>query len=183
MNVYAWSGAPATVTEEKSTSHTLGVAISTDDSFSHLKADGSATLEFKTVRGGVQGNVVNATMWNYVNYRDNEVTCPFGGPATYHRVPTGLYELMPGINTYTGVVHFHQSGAPHNPPFRWYTENAKNVTYSVGVQFGPFGLSAQSGYGSSDQIEFNFTQFGRICGSNPNGPLVSAQVDTQSGPC
>jgi hypothetical protein len=97
----------------------------------------------------------------------------------YYRQPTSYYDLLTSDFTNTGTVRFKNCAA-HPAGTKWSTGNAKNVSYAAGVDIGPISLSAQSGYQSSQDIEYNFTQSGWICGTSASGPGHSKQVDSQA---
>ena len=61
----------------------------------------------------------------------------------------------------------------------WNTGNARNLTRSAGVSFPGISLTAQSGYGSSVDMRFNFTVSGYICGNSSLGPDSSSLVSAR----
>ena len=112
-----------------------------------------------------------------MNYRDHELLCHVGNK--YLRIPVGFYDLMTNDYTYTGIVHYAYCSTKVAGT-SWSTGSAKDASFSGGVSVGPISLSAQSGYGSSQDITYTYAHSGHICGNNSAGPLSSSLVDSQA---
>lgn len=173
LNVYAWSGAKGRVTQSSGVEHTLGVGVKASGS-SSWSASGTNTESFSA--SASQGNVVNSSVWNRVNYRDYGNTCSV---LTYRR-PVGFYDLL--SNDWAAVSHprFTGSCATKLKGAAWDTGSAKNRTYGTGMDIGPISVSAQSGYSARMNLHFDFDQKSRICGNSGAGLVESSEVETHA---
>lgn len=167
MNVYSVSGIPVTVTEGTSSSstHTMGVAALSGSS---LSASGTNSVTFAI--GSSQAGVADSTVNNRVNYRLWVNTCD---PKSYWK-PYSLYDFLTDWS-YAGHVNYSHC-SPKAAGNDWFTSTAADATYSAGVSFPGLSLSAQSGYSSSQRLDYNFNVAGMICGSNIQGPAQSSLV-------
>lgn len=172
LNVYAWSGAKGTVTQAAGVDHTLGVGVKV--SGGGWSGSGTSTESFGA--SASQGNVVNSSAWNRVNYRDYGNTCSV---VTYRR-PVGFYDLL--SNDWARVSHtrFTASCSTKLKGADWDTGSAKNRTYGTGMDIGPLNVSAQSGYTSKMNLHFDFTQRSRLCGNSDAGLVASSEVETHA---
>ena len=173
LNVYAWSGAKGKVTQSAGVDHTLGVGVKVSGQSSWGES-GTNTESFSA--SASQGNVVNSSAWNRVNYRDYGNTCSV---VTYRR-PVGFYDLL--SNDWAPVSHprFTASCSTKLKGADWDTGSAKNRTYATGMDIGPISVSAQSGYTARMNLHFDFTQKSRICGNSGEGLVASSEVETHA---
>lgn len=187
MNVYAFSGALGQVTEGSTSHHELGTAVDGDEDFHGLQAGGTWSVTFRTDTGvsvTTPRNVANSTIWNRVNYRDAEYVCESGiiSWTDYRRVPVSVFDYLTADWTYAGIVKRsdRRQCSRHTAGQTWRTTDARNVTYRAGVDIGPFSVSAQSGYGTSEELAYHFKRSGWVCGDSLEGPIHSAVLDTQA---
>jgi hypothetical protein len=171
LDVYGWSGATGTVTEDQGVDHTLGVGASSDG-FAHIKAAGTRTVSMQA--SASQDRVANASVWNRVNYRDLIFSC---GPD--QRRPVSHYDLLSNDWTRLSHVNHNASCSIKYPGASFTTKRAKNVTYSTGVDIGPANVSAQSGYGHGMELKFSFTKKSRLCGNSKDGLVQSSSLDAR----
>ncbi|MFI5623496.1 hypothetical protein ACIA03_08530 [Nocardioides sp. NPDC051685] len=173
VNVYGWSGAKVKVTEISGSDHTLGVAVSKSSGWSSY---GTSTKSFSA--GSSWSNLTNRGVRNRVNYRDYTSSCS----AWKYRRPVGYSDLLDSASPV--IAHKYHSGYCTRKVAgqEWHTGSAKNRTFGTGVDVGPINVSAQSGYGSSQDLFFNFTSETRFCGSNPDGLLSSSSVEGHDHP-
>jgi hypothetical protein len=171
MNVYSVSGIPVSVTEgtSVSSSHTLGVAAQVVGG--SLSVSGTDSVTFSV--GSTQTGVADSTVSNRVNYRLWANTCD---PKTYWK-PYSLYDFLTDWS-YSGHVNYSNCSAKAAGN-TWYTTNATDATYAVGVSLPGIGLSAQSGYGTSQRLVYNFHVPGQICGDYFEGPAKSSLVSAR----
>lgn len=164
---YSVTGIPVTVTEgtNNSTSHTLGIAVV--GTGGALSASGTQTVSWSTTM--TQPNAIDANMGNRVNYRQSTIMCG----STYWK-PYSFYDLLT-VYSYAGHVDYINC-SPHAKGASWTSSNATNATFAYGVALAGISLSAQSGYGTSAQLTYNFNVAGQMCGSLVAGPASSPLV-------
>jgi hypothetical protein len=121
-----------------------------------------------------QSGVADSTVSNRVNYRQQTVSCV--GGSTWWQY--SLYDMLTDFS-YSGHVNY-ATCSPRSAGTAWATSTAKNTTWSAGVSFPGIGASAQSGYGTSQQMTYHFTSSGSICGNSTSGPLSSSQVSAHA---
>jgi hypothetical protein len=100
--------------------------------------------------------------------------------------PTGLVAYARQYSWYAALSDFDRASHVNDSYCRqrfassyWETGTARNTTRSAGVSFPGIGLSAQSGYGSSVDMRFNFSVSGYICGNSSLGPDSSSLVSAK----
>jgi len=170
---YSISSIPVTVTEgtNGSTTHTLGIALVS--SGGGLSAAGTQTIS--TAHSGNQPGAVDANVGNRVNYQQTAILCY---PSLTYWKPYSIADLLT-VYTYAGHVDY-ATCYPHGKGSAWTTLTATNATFAYGVALTGISLSAQSGYGTSVLLTYNFNVAGQMCGSTVNGPtdspLVSARL-------
>jgi hypothetical protein len=82
-----------------------------------------------------------------------------------------------------GTSYEHPAGAPgaaHCEPessdAKFHKNSATAATFNVGFSVQGVGLMAQSGYTTSLQITFIYSQPGQICGTNNDAPEAAIAV-------
>lgn len=173
VNVYGWSGAKVKVTEINGSDHTLGVAVSKSSGWSSY---GTRTKSFSA--GASWSGLTNRGVRNRVNYRDYHSSCS----AWTYRRPVGYSDLLD--STSPVISHkYHSAYCTRKVAGQeWHTGSAKNQTFGTGVDVGPINVSAQSGYGSSQDLFFGFNSETRFCGNNSSGLLSSSSVEGHDHP-
>jgi hypothetical protein len=173
LNVYAWSGARGTVTQSNGVDHSLGIGIRNGNTGA-WKGSGSSTISLNSQ--GSQSRIVNSSVWNRVNYRDYIDQCA----QDTKRRPLSYYDML--SNDWAPVAHvkFTASCSIKLDGATWSTGSAKNKTYGAGVDLGPINVSAQSGYNSSMDLKFRFTQKSKLCGNSSLGLLDSSRLDARA---
>lgn len=173
VNAYSFSGAPVTVTEGNGTNNSFQGTLGVVDQW----PDGSVTL------GGTSGmswdhhasasGLVNADISNRVNYRERATACVTDTQYKQYSYYDFLTDIFnPGHNDFS-TCSVKKAG------ITWGTSTADNKTWSTGVSFPGIAVSAQSGYGSSTELSFDFTVKGYICGNSTSGPASSSQVSAK----
>lgn len=173
LNAYSFSGAKVTLEEGVSGSWSATLGVVAESSKGTLSGSGTVG---KTWGGHVsQSGIVDASISNRINYRAQMTSC-FPGRKW---LPYSVADLITDI-TYAPHVNYSASCYARVPGATWTTESARNATWSSGVSFPGISVSAQSGYGTSQKMSFNFTSNGRICGNNAQGPVSSSQVSARA---
>lgn len=179
MAVYGWKYAKATVRQSRGVNHTLG--IGGRGSGGHWSASGTKTLDMTRSATHTQNRVVNANVYNKVNYRDfRRGRSPYvhcGAPRTWRR-PMSQHAFF---TKFTRAHHPIYRGSC-NPVERGGNvdkDQGKNLTYGFGVDIGPISVSAQSGYSNSSQIYWRARRKSRICTPSRKGWLRAARVEVR----
>lgn len=171
LTVYAAGTIPATVESgiENSVSMTVGVVLQGSDGA--LSAAGTDSKSFSA--SGVQTGIADANVFNKVNYREQT----FGCSQTKWRVYNGFDVLT----EFTRATHveFNASCTARLRGATWATQSATAKTISGGVSFPGWSVSAQSGFGKSQKVTFNFNSAGVVCGNSDLGPLQSSRIDAR----
>jgi len=172
LNVYSEAGIPVTLKQgaSGSTSHTMGVAVELNGNWS---TSGTTTESYN--QSVTQNGVINSSVGNRVNYRQQFQMC-FPGSKWKQ------YSMYDWLTDFAQVAHVNTGNncSPKSAGSDWNTGSAKNVTYGAGVDLPAINVSAQSGYGSSQDMTFKFNVAGKICGNNSQGPIHSSQVDARN---
>lgn len=177
--IYGDGGVKGRIVQSTSSSHTLGIGVKYpgDTGFS---ASGTAT---KTSGFGYDSsyNVVDAAVQNKVYYRDYKQGCTTGTGATYtsqYEKPDGFYQAGPYYK-YAGHTNYTTCATGHAGHSYW-RSSSKNGQFSGGVELPGANLSAQSGYSSSQEVAYQFTKQGKLCGSGGkpwgSAPRMSART-------
>jgi hypothetical protein len=179
MNVYAWSGAMARVDQTlgAASSHTLGIAVRTPEGWG---ASGTSTRSISNGAGQEVTGVADAGIWNSWNYRDFYGRTTAGPINCIKVVPVSIYDIFNEPYTYAGHQNFSQACVRKSRGATLRKNTAKNVTYSTGVDIGPFSVSAQSGYNEGTEVRWGVTRNSRACGNNPDGWIHSSEVDVRA---
>jgi hypothetical protein len=192
MDAYAWTGAPATVVETSTSSHSLGIDVSLNGKAWSLAGSVSAD----TRESNESGRTVSAgtRMYNGVNYLKYSQLCRYhdrAGKVHWYTDsemrPGGFFDLTEGQFerpvadpdfAYCDVVY---------PGDRKTKSRGTNVTYSSGVSIvGVVSTSAHASFAQDTSITWNITAKSLFCGSTSAGPLRAPQADVraygQTGP-
>lgn len=171
--VPAWSGAKATMTQGVGNTHTLGVGLKDWNGWSVAGATSISTSASRSL----PGFTTVAAVYNRVNYKIQNLSCPGVPLRTYYK-PTSIHSLLTNTTiiarkAYTGGCITYSSGD-------WTKRQAKNKTYSGGVDLGPFNVSAQSGWNADTAITWVATAPTRVCGNTSAGWVTSPLLDVRS---
>jgi hypothetical protein len=168
---------PETVTEgiDNSSTHTLGIALEGKNKEGKTIWTGSGTgsITDDSTHEASQTWGFARTVYNRVNYRDYKYNCP---NIHTQREPYNLYDILTSDGGPAPMKWFSNCGH-HTPGQFWSTGNATSATIGGGVSLGPINVSAQSGYGHSVKLQFQFNVAGEICGNNSLGPINSSLVE------
>jgi hypothetical protein len=191
MRVQNWRGAPATVTQGRSSTHTLGVgvAFSTPGAPTTWRAAGTLSVSRNIVES--IPNIVQKWIWNKVNYRDEIMRCTDGRGhvATYtNRRPMGINTAfsretaLGPATTYTAHCIRRAAG------YSMVKDTARNLSVTAGVDIGPLSVSAQSGWDNGTSYRVKATRRSWLCWNSAQGPDASHTVQFrwkrfQSEPC
>jgi hypothetical protein len=172
-NTYGGS-IPATVTEgtNSSTTATLGIAYSYSGASGTWSASGTSSITDSSTGGVSIAYSSTHTVYNRVNDRDLRNSCGAG----IYREPWSFYDLLTTDGGSTGITWEYNCGT-HAAGTSWFTGTATDATLNGGVSLGVLNVSAQQGYGSSIQIQYQFNVSGEVCGNSSSGPLQSSIVE------
>jgi hypothetical protein len=168
---------PETVTEavDKSTTHALGIGVQGKNAEGKViwTGTGSGSITYTQNHASSQTWGFARTIYNRVNYRDYKYSCP---RTHIQREPYSIFDLLtldggPAPMKWFFVCGQHPAGQP------WSTGNATDATIGGGVSLGPINVSAQSGFGTSVELTYNFHVRGEVCGNSPDGPAQSSIVE------
>ena len=171
LKAYAWSGALATVSQSYGVDHTLGIGVRSNSSGA-WSTSGTSTISLNA--SGSRGGVADATVYNRVNYRDYSNTCW----ASTQRKPIGVYSLL---SSFTYAPHVTWSACTIYTGGTYTKTAGTNSTYGSGVNLGPIGVSAQSGFNSESKIAWTVTARTKLCGSSSLGWVSSGQAEAHLG--
>lgn len=171
MQAYGWSGAQATVYEDYGNDHTLGIGLSTNAKGTSFTQSGTQTLNVGA--SAERGGVVDANVYNRVNYRDYYNTCT----PHFERRPISVYGLL---TDYTYAPHPRWSTCIRYSSGKYTKAKGSNVTYSAGVDIGPVSISARSGWDSNTKLVWQVTRPTSICGSSAQGWVTSALAEAHA---
>lgn len=166
---------PETVTEgtDNSSTHTLGVAVEgLIKGKVKWTAEGTGSITDSSTNSASITYSYPRTIYNRVNYRDYEVDCT----RKTERRPDGFFDLLTSDGG-KAQMHWYFTCGHHPAGTSWSTGHATSATIGGGVSLGPINVSAQSGYGTSVELTFNYHVAGEICGNNPDGPVSSSLVE------
>jgi hypothetical protein len=169
---------PETVTEavDRSTTHTLGIGVQGTNKAGKVIWTGTGT-------GSITDDVTHAdsstygysrTIYNHVNYRDYQYTCP---RLHMQREPYNFWGLLSRTPGGAVQTRFFFHCDTKGPGDTWSTTTARNATIGGGVSLGPINVSAQSGFSTSVQLVYTFQINGEVCGNNWMGPEQSSVVE------
>ncbi len=182
MNVNSWTGAKGRVAESSSSTHTLGIGV-TSDGFSTLKAGGTVTVALSSNSETTvsASGLVDQSLGNKVNDRDFSLVCPLGPTGDGRRRPVSTYMFLDGSLQH-GISHtyYFSSCGQLKAGQTFHTTTAHQATIAHGFDLGPINVSAQSGFGNSVQLSFTATKDGFVCGSSDAGPVNSGKLDSRS---
>lgn len=183
VNVYTWSGAPATVDEEVGSEHSLGAAMHT---IGTVGWSATAGIEISTATSNGAAAVVRSSKaeYNQVNYRYFLQSCwaaangHFTGNNKQWR-PTGFFALTPqGIEK--SVSHPYWNShlcSDYKAGQRVVKSKGANTTYTAGVDLGFISVSSHASFSSNMTITFQLTQDSEVCGSTAEGLVKSPQIE------
>ena len=174
LKVWAWSGARATVSETRGSSHDAGVGVSINGG--KWSGSGSATVAWSNDTSVSVPFTGNRFVGNSINYRKFILVCQ----KTWKRTevaPTGLDALLPANLTRQSIP---APGFRHCAPYRkgtvYKVNHADNVTYGGGVGLGFVSLSAHAAMTHQTSEIFTMKKASAICGNNPNSLTDSTQI-------
>jgi len=175
VNVYAWSGAKATLTQTEGVKHTLGIA--TGGGSTTWKANGESTI---SLDASADSEDIRSTQKyaNNVSCRDYRNTCwdfitrkPNGADALLTESKSIAAVTFGSCVTYTGGTYTKTRGT--------------NRTFGTGVELPYINVKAQSGFNSETKIKWVVTAKTRMCGSNGGWAAASeaaARPFSSTGP-
>lgn len=166
---------PETVTEavDHSTTHTLGIAYEGTFKGAKWGVDGTGSMTDDSSRSVSVTYSYPRSIYNVVNYRQYDYPCG----ALVERRPYSFYGLLDSdLGGRVGMTWFFNC-ISHDPSTHWVSGNATSATIEGGVSLGPINVSAQSGYGTSVMLEYEYHVHGEICGNSPDGPDSSSRVE------
>jgi hypothetical protein len=168
---------PETITEgtDSSSTHTLGIGTSHENSAGKTvwSDTGTGSITDSSTHSVSVVYAYPRTIYNRVNYRDYYYNCPH---AHTDREPYSFYDLLTSDGGRAPMQWYFNCGH-HDAGTSWSTGHATSATIEGGVSLGPINVSAQSGYGTSVQLIFNYHVAGEICGNNSAGPVNSSLVE------
>ena len=170
MNVYAWSGATAWVTQSQGVDHTLGIKFQSPGGTS-WSGGGSATISLDA--SASEKGLLNVEAFNSINYRYFHNACT----GAYWR-PVSVYGLLTNWS--------HTLAQPSYPACTAYSSGyviktrGSNYTFSTGISTPVGGANAQSGYNSSTSIRWDFTKPSELCGNTSQGWVSSSNAETHA---
>jgi hypothetical protein len=81
---------------------------------------------------------------------------------------------------FVGIPHVdYATCSPKAKGATWTTTKAKSATMNGGVTFPGLSVSAQSGFGTSQEMAFHFNVSGYICGDSKDGPANASVLDAR----
>lgn len=175
--VFATSYAKGRVDQESASSHTLGVGVSTSGAYGTYSASGSQTKSagFGYDSGWTIANAVVKDDWAYKKYG---TYCTGAGYVDYTIRPD--YGLGGPYYDYAGTASWCAYSTPYPAGHDFWRSSGANRTYSAGMGIQGVGLTAQSGWTSSQKISFHFSRAGKMCASTTAGlgyaPMVRSQA-------
>lgn len=177
VNVYDDGSTSAHIAEGASSTHTMGIALSTGSSW---KQSGTASISRSaSVKATSADRTHSWGYWNKVNYRQFLDSCI----GTY-RKPVGFYDIISAdIDGSVQYAFFTNSCGQKAKGDTWDTGGATAATFGGGVSVAGITVSAQSGYSSDVNIHMVFLQGGSVRGSANSGIIDSAKVDSSTFPC
>lgn len=179
LNVYAWSGAMATVDQTigSSSSHTLGIAVRTAQGWS---ATGSSTLAITQGAGQEMSGIADAAIYNAWNYRDFWGRTTAGPINCAKVVPVNIFDVFNEPFAYARHEYFSESCVAKSPGAILRKNTGENVTHATGVDIGPFSVSAQSGFNEGTEIKWTVTKPSMACSNSREGWPNASQVDLRA---
>jgi len=179
LNVYSWAGAKATVEQAISASsgHTLGLAYKPEGG--NWSVSGTNTMSVTRGYGQRVPNVVDARIYNAVNYRKWECYWIGGALMGTEVRPHNFYDVFNEPYTYAGHYNFNQGCVAKSPSTTVWKSTGKAVTQSSGVTLGFVSVSAQSGYDNGSKVAFAITSNSWLCGNSNQGWPNATQVDAR----
>ncbi len=191
MKVENWRGAPATVTQGRSSSHTLGIGVGTSFSGSPMKWHAAGTETVSRSIDESQSGIVQKWAWNLVNYRDVQTSCSDGrGHTTRYtqRSPLGINTAFSRFTIAGSSPLLTEHCRRRQRGYDMTKNTARNETVSGGVDLGPISVSAQSGWNEGTKYHVDVTHISWQCWNHPDGVNASSVVQFrlrrfQSEPC
>jgi hypothetical protein len=175
MNAYTDNNGTASVhvAEGSSSHHTLGLAVL--QSNGSWAASGSDSISRSSDTSAVSADRQHSwAYWNKVNYQQFTLSC------TGHtwRGPIGFYDILAGdLDGQVDMLWLVNSCGVKLKGDTWDTGSATSTTFGTGVDIGPVSLSAQSGFGTSENIHYTFLKKGEMAGNSGLGPVQSSKVE------
>jgi hypothetical protein len=191
MKVDNWRGAPASVTQGRSSTHVLGVGVGSSFSGSPMRWSASGTRTVSQRIEETQGGIVQKWAWNLVNYQDTHITCSDGrGHTTRYtkRTPTGINTAFSRFTPVGSTRKYTAHCIRRSPDYEMTKNTARATTVAGGVDIGPISVSAQSGWNEGTKYHVDLVRSSWQCWSDRDGLSESAVVQFrwkryQSEPC
>jgi hypothetical protein len=183
MKVENWRGAPATVTQGRSSSHTLGIGVGTSFSGSPVRWHLAGTDTVSRSIEESQSGIVQKWAWNLVNYQDVQTTCSDGrGNTTRYttRSPTGINTAFSRFTIAGSSPLLTEHCQRRKRGYDLTKNTARNETVSGGVDLGPISVSAQSGWNEGTKYHVDVTRISWQCWNNKDGVNDSSVVQFRS---
>ena len=176
VNAYTDNNDAATVhvTESTTATHTLGVAV---DFGGTWHQSGAANIS-KTDGASATSTdrQVSWSYWNKVNYRKFFDSCI----GRYQR-PTGFYEILDASRGgRVDMLWLSASCGVHDAGSKWNTQDATAATFGTGVDLPVVKVSAQTGFGSDENVHYTFDHKAEIVGNDVRGPVHSSKVEADT---
>jgi hypothetical protein len=191
MRVDNWRGAPASVTQGRSSAHVLGVGVGASFSGSPVRWSASGTRTVAQSIEETQHGIVQKWAWNLVNYQDTHLTCSDGRGHTVRytkRAPTGINTAFSRFTPAGSGPTYTAHCIRRSPSYEMTKNSARATTVAGGVDLGPISVSAQSGWNEGTRFHVRVLRRSWQCWSDPDGIAQSAVVQFrwkryQSEPC
>lgn len=179
MYTYAWTGAPATVSQAigSSSGHTLGVAYKPVGG--SWAFDGTADYFIGQDAGQTKSGLINRGIYNSVNYRMINCSAPTDNTLIIGQLiaPVSFYDIFNEPTTYTGHTTYRYGCVEKVQGDIVTKSRTTSVTHATGVTTPFISLSARSGYNQGTHVRFDVRQDSEICGNHPDGWLKSSAVE------
>ena len=181
VNVYTDNNhtAMAHVTESATASHTLGVAV---DFGGTWHQSGTANISnTESVSSTSRDRQKAWSYWNKVNYRKFFDSC-----MGRYQKPASFYDILSGdLDGRVDMLWLNVSCGVKRKGDSWDTGSARAATFGAGVDLPVVDVSAQTGFGTSENVHFTFLRKGEVVGNATDGPVHSSvvEVDKFYGSC
>lgn len=179
VNVYDDGSADAHVAQDNTATHTLGVGIHGADGV--WAPSGTASISRSAGTSAVSTDRQHSWgYWNKVNVQDFHNICTL----KTSRKPIGFYDILSAdIDGSVQYQFYNNSCGEKAKGDTWNTEQATATTFSAGLDIGPISVSAQTGYGTDENVHYKFLQHGSIRGTSSSGIVNSGSIDSSTFLC
>jgi hypothetical protein len=165
MGLYAWSGAPATITESVGADHTLQVGLKADNG--RVSGSGSVTVSVSGSNGQTVTGIVDAWAVGTVHYVEKKAVGSFGCSFASRLVPSGIGDP---IKDFRHAYHSRLTRSCiqlYANSSEWWKDSSRNQTVAAGVDIPGIGwsASAQSGYTRQSKLAFKPKKNTQLCGN------------------